>query len=293
MSKQLRVAMIGLDTSHTIEFARRMQGSDCPAGQAVAGLRAVTCLRFRTPFIDDKALDERQRTLEAWGVKVTDSFDEAVADCDGLMLEINDPALHLEYFTRCAALNKPIFLDKPLADTIRNGLAIAELATAKGVRLFSSSALRYDPALTVANAAMVWGPLGVAPAGSSIVWYGVHAFEMLQRCMGRGAALLRCQRDLHGVVAHVDYADGRRGLVELTRDAWRYGGVLRDHRNPEVFFAVAPGAAFYGELMRQVAAFFQSGESPLPLNHTVEVMAMLDAAERSAMSGQAETIYAR
>ena len=101
MKEEIRVAIIGLDTSHSVEFPRRMQAPDCPEKNRVEGLRAVTCLRFETPFTNKQVLDERQKQLEAWGVKVTEDFDEAVSDCDAIMIEINDPAYHLEYFKKC------------------------------------------------------------------------------------------------------------------------------------------------------------------------------------------------
>ena len=289
MNQEIKVAMIGLDTSHTVEFTRRMAGT---------ALRATTCLAFVTPFQNEDGIKARRQQMEDLGAKVTDDFNLAVADCDAIMIEINDPSLHLEYFKRCAELGKPIFLDKPLADNCRNGKQIAAVAAGKNVKFFSCSPLRYDVALAEATAKMatpqaasVWGPLGLAPAGSSIVWYGVHAFEMLQRAMGCGAAAVQVINDYNGVVAHVDYADGRRGLVELTVNAYRYGGVLRDHQNPEVHFAVAPGAGFYDELIKQVDAFFRTGVVPVSMDETLEVMGMLDAAERSSRSGRNEAVY--
>ena len=121
----LRVGIIGLDSSHSIEFTRRMQAPDCPPDQRAEGMQAVTCLRFETPFQDQQGLDERQAQLEAWGVSVTEDFDEAVSGCDALLMEINDPQYHLDYFVGVAGLGKPLFLDKPLADTMENGLQVA------------------------------------------------------------------------------------------------------------------------------------------------------------------------
>ena len=74
MSKDIRVAIVGLDTSHSIEFTRRMQAPDCPENQKVTGLRAVSCLRFETPFQDKDGLDGRQKQLEEWGVKVSENL---------------------------------------------------------------------------------------------------------------------------------------------------------------------------------------------------------------------------
>ena len=202
------------------------------------------------------------------------------------MLEINDPAFHLEYFERCAGLGLPVFLDKPMADTIANGRKIAEIARKHGTRVFSSSSLRYVPTLLEACAAIpapalasVYGPLGKAPAGSSVVWYGVHAFEMLQRALGRGALAARAVRDALGTTVVVRYPDARRGIVELTEGSWIYGGCLRalDKAHP---FVVDLGRA-YTDQLALVAEFFRGGPAPVAMEDTLEVMALLDAAERS------------
>ncbi len=288
---EIRVALIGLDTSHTVEFARRMQASDCPPGQRVVGMRAVTCLRFATPFQNEDGLDQRQAMLEEWGVKVTTDFEEAVAGCDALMIEINDPALHLEYFARCATLDKPIFLDKPLADTLENGRQIAALARSHGVPVFSASSLRFVPQLREACAQMaapryaaLFGPLGQAPSGSAVVWYGVHTFEMLQRAMGRGAQSVFTKRDAAGVTAIVNYDEGRRGVVELCDGASVYGGCLRDQRRAVPFVVDMERA--YADLLIRVEEFFRTGRPAVEMEDTLEVMALQGAAQRALDSGR-------
>jgi predicted dehydrogenase len=295
MAADLEVALIGLDTSHSVEFARRMQAPDCAPEQRVRGMRAVSCLRFETPFQDKAGLDQRQKQLEAWGVRVGESFDDAVAGVDAIMIEINDPALHVEYFERCASLARPVFLDKPLADTVAAGRRILETARGTRVRFFSASSLRFVSELEQAcsrvprpERASMYGPLGKAPAGSSVVWYGVHAFEMLERAMGPGAASLRALGDDAGAVVVVDYGGGRRGVVELTRGAYAYGGSLRRDREG-VAFAVDMTHAYTG-LLRRIEAFFRSGEPPVRQEDTLEISAMLEAVDRSLAAGGAEQV---
>lgn len=296
MSNEIKVAVIGLDTSHSVEFVKRMQGgADCPAEQRVTGMRATACLRFETPFQNKDGLDARQKLLEGWGVKVTESFPAAVADCDAVMIEINDPACHLEYFRECATLGKPIYLDKPLADTLAHGREIAALIAARGLKVMSSSSLRYVPALLEACAAIpipaqasTFGPLGQAPAGSSIVWYGVHAFEMLERAMGRGAKSLTVVRDRQGVVCVVEYADGRRGVVELANGNYSYGGALRGDGKAAAF-GVDMSRAYQLQLL-EIEKFFRTGVAPLAFDDTLEVMALLDAAQESFTTGKTAAV---
>lgn len=291
MDAQIRIALIGLDTSHAVEFPKLMQAPDCPADLKVAGMKAVTCLRFPTPFHNEEGQDKRQKQLESWGIRVTRQFEEAVADCDAIMLEINDPAFHREYFEKCAGLGKPVFVDKPLADTHASARAMLALAASKSLRVMSASSLRFAGALVEAVAAVprpllasTYGPLGKAPAGSSIVWYGVHAFEMLERAMGRGAAAVTVVRDPAGVVCVIEYATGQRGVVELTEGNYQYGGCLRDGQKAVSYRVDA--ARIYKEELDEIARFFHGQEVPVTLDDAVEVTAMLDAAEHSFQTGQ-------
>lgn len=295
MSKEIKIGMVGLDTSHSIAFTKCLQAPDCAPEQHVDGARVVACMRFETPFQSKEGLDERQKQLEAWGVKVTESFDEAIANCDAIMLEINDPAFHVEYFTKCTELGKPIFLDKPMADNTANAKLIAKLAKDAKLRVFSASSLRFVPALVAAIEAVgepkyvsTYGPLGKAPAGSSIVWYGVHAFEMLERAMGRGAKSVFARKDSVGVVAIVDYGEGKRGVVELTEGAYAYGGSVRGDKKAVPF--TAENALLYPLELNEVVRFFAGAEPPVTLDDALEVTAMLDAAERSVASGKSEAV---
>lgn len=106
MENKIKVAIIGLDTSHAVEFPKLMQDPAVPEQNQVHDLVATRCLRFETPFQNKEGLDKRQAYLESIGVMVTEDFDTAVADCDAIMIEINDPAKHLEYFEKCAGLGK-------------------------------------------------------------------------------------------------------------------------------------------------------------------------------------------
>ncbi|MFW5980716.1 MAG: Gfo/Idh/MocA family protein, partial [Halanaerobiaceae bacterium] len=290
MVEEIKIGMIGLDTSHAVEFPRRMQAPDCPEDQKVEGMKVKTCLRFETPFQDKEGLDERQAQLEEWGVKVTEEFSEVVKDIDAIMLEINDPAYHLEYFEKCVDLNKPVFLDKPLADNIENGKKIVELAKENNIRLFSSSSLRFVPQLDESLAEIndplygySYGPLGEAPAGSNIVWYGVHAFEMLERAMGTGAKNVYTKEDKAGVVVAIEYPEKRRGIVELTRGAYVYGGCLRTNEKAAPF--VVNTSRIYTDQLKEIASFFRGNNPPLELEDTLEIMKLLDAAERSLQTG--------
>jgi len=285
MSSELKVAVIGLDTSHSVEFVKRLQAPDCPPDQKVDGLRAVSCMRFETPFQNKVGLDTRQQMLESWGVKVTESFAAAVKGCDAILLEINDPAFHLAYVRKAVRCGKPIFIDKPLAATFKEGVKILALLKKNNIRAMSCSSLRFAAELEQALAAVphprfanVAGAYGKAPAGDSLIWYGVHAFEMLQRAMGRGAVRVLASETEAGVVAIVDYPGGRQGVVEV-RPFWHYCGRVMSNEKVEQFTVDA--GKIYAAQMRAVAAFLHGGDAPLAMEDALEVLAMMETARRS------------
>ncbi len=297
MARDLRIGIIGLDSSHTIEFTRRFQAPDCPPDQRVAGVTVTRCMRFETPFQDRAGLDGRQQELEGWGVEVTEDFDTAVAGADAVLIEINDPGLHLEYVRRCAGLGVPLFLDKPLADDLAAGLEIARIATEHDLRLCSTSSLRFASGLRDASAALpaprnvtTFGPINRAAAGSSIVWYGVHAVEMLVRAIGRGASTVSTHRWGEDAVLVVEYADGRTGVVELFAGSG-YGGVLRSGK--DVVPYTVDQAGIYTSMLAELVPFLAGGSTPVPLEDAVEVTAILDAAERSSQAGGASRMPVR
>lgn len=289
-----KLACIGLDTSHAVKFTDLIQGKD----KRVDGLQVVTCQRFPSAFQSEPDQDQRQEAMEAMQVKVTRSFDEAIEGVDGILVEINDPALHLEYFEKAAALGLPVFLDKPMADTVENARKIYRLAQEKNIKCWSASSLRFTPEvrncrakIPQAQIANAFGPLGKAPAGDSLVWYGVHAFEMLLTIMESGARSVLAQDGEQGVAAIVNFADGRRGTVDCNRNCWSYGGRAQHGSDANSFIVnFANAGDIYQNLITALADFFLKETIPVELKTTFEIQALLNAAAQSIASGKEEPV---
>ena len=188
----IKIALIGIDTSHTVSYPEVIQGPK----RALTGMRAISCLSFMTPFTNQKVIDERTAKLTELGVKVTKNLDEALEGCDAIMLEINDGSYHLEYFRKVAALGKPVFLDKPLACSLADGRAILRLAAKHKTRVWSARQYRFRRMLNMPKnlsripVCLTFWTLGIAPSGDSLIWYGVHVVGLMQRLMGPVRSLL-------------------------------------------------------------------------------------------------------
>jgi len=290
-----KLAIVGLDTSHAIKFTELIQGEK----RIVETLQVTRCLRFPSAFQSEEDQNKRQEILEQLGVVVTHSFEEAVKEVNGILLEINDPALHLEYFEKVSELGLPVFLDKPLADNLKNGLKIFNLAKEKELKVWSSSSLRFTPEIRSCVAEIsspvfcnVYGPLGKAASGNSLIWYGVHTFEMLMALMGKGARSVFAREDNSGTVAIVDYDDNRRGIVECNSDAFFYGGRAQNSKGVSSFTVnFANAAELYACLITALEDFFINGTIPVSFADTLEIQAMMEATLKSQVSGRTETIF--
>lgn len=289
--QELRAGIVGLDTSHTIEFTRRLQASDCASDQRVEGMNVTSCLRFPSPFQSEPDQDKRQVQLEQWGVKVTSVLEEVLNRADVLLLEINDPSLHLDYFKKIMDAGKPIFLDKPPADTLKSAQEIFRIARENKVKVFSASSLRFAPQviqlpqeIPQPKVGAALGPLGKALAGSSINWYGVHTVEMVQAVMGTGAKKVFSRRDPMGVSGIIEYGDGRRATVQLNEGVWHYAVMGLDDK--VVKFLPVDASHLYTDLLKKIVEFFRGGEAPVSFKESLEVQAILEAIEESVNTGR-------
>ncbi len=293
----IKIAIIGIDTSHSVAYPSVMQGP----GRRIAGMRATACLSFLTPFTNRQIIEDRSRQLEALGVKVSENMDEALEGCDAIMLEINDGSYHLEYFRKVAGLGKPVFLDKPLACSLADGRAILRLAEKHSTRVWSGSSIPFLPDIVRARAALtdirlahLFGPLGIAPSGDSLIWYGVHVVETLQSLMGPGPRAVQAMETPNGIVAAVDYGQERQGLLEIVKKCGSYGGRVQGGFRGEtrVHQFVCDTSRNKEAIMRVMKAFFSGGPAPVDLKTSLEGLAIMAAARRSIETGRAVPVAA-
>jgi hypothetical protein len=135
---------------------------------------------------------------------------------------------------------------------------------------------------------MAIGPIGKALAGSSVVWYGVHTVEMLERVTGTGARKVFAWKDTTGIVAVIEYADGRRGIVQLNEGFYSYGVFAQDEKGMN--FRPVDASMIYADLLKEIIKFFAGGEPPVRPQDSLEVQAILNAIDASVASGKAQVL---
>ncbi len=286
---ELKVGMIGLDTSHCEAFVKLLNYKD--DANHVAGAKVVKAFPGGSQIFAasrDRVGGFTKTLQEQHGIEICDSIAGAAAGMDAIFLESVDGRQHLEQFRELAKFGKPVFIDKPMACSPADAKAIAALAKSAKVPVFTASAIRYavgssglvKPGVAV-QSCEAWGPMSILPDFPGFYWYGIHSAEMLYAYMGCGCRQVRVVHSDNLDLIVGEWADGRVGTLRGTRikgigfgcAVWTEAGMAGANAvgNPP----------YYAMLLREVLPFFQTGVSPIAIEESVEIVSFLDAANRA------------
>src|SRR6266542_3029052 len=121
-----RIGIIGLDTSHSIEFTKTLNNAD--AGAEFAGYKVVVAYPKGSADIQSSAerIPAYTEEIKKYGVQIAASIKELLDKVDVVLLETNDGRLHLEQALLVFKAGKPVFIDKPVAASLKDVIAIYE-----------------------------------------------------------------------------------------------------------------------------------------------------------------------
>lgn len=281
-SKEIRIGMIGLDTSHVTAFTAVL--NDPGHKNHVAGARVVAAFQGGSPDVEasrTRVEGFTQELRERYGVKLYPSIPAMCREVDAVMLESVDGRPHLAQALPVLEAGKPLFIDKPMAASLEDVLEIFRRARSLGVPVFSASSLRFgkqtqavrNGAIGKVRRAVATSPCHLEPHHPELFWYGIHGVESLFTVMGTG-----CQT--------VQYRHTDDGLIEVT-GTWKGGrtGIFRE--SPQTYGGHAQGTEGesdignydgYHPLLAEVVRFFQTGKPPVAAEETVEIFAFMTAA---------------
>lgn len=286
----LKAGIIGCDTSHVIAFTELINHPE-----ATGSLAKVEVAYAYPGGSDDIPLSYERVPkftfeLKRSGVEILDSIAELVEKSDVILLESVDGRKHLDQF-RQAAVGKPVFIDKPIAASLRDTLAIFQLANETGTPCFTASGLRYcnnvaelkvDPSLGKILGVSTTGPYQIEPHHPDLFWYGIHGVESLYALMGPGCEeVSRVDSDVSSM-AIGKWHDGRIGT---------FRGIDKGHQG--YTFAVfgskdiqlRKGDSGYAPLVNSICDFLISGEPPVSQDETIEIITFMEAADESKRLG--------
>lgn len=287
---ELRLGIIGTDTSHVTAFTKILNDPTSP--DHIPGARVVAAYKGGSPDVESSRtrVDKFAETLRTqWKIEFYSDIPAMCKKVDAVLLESVDGRVHLEQAKQVIAAGKPLFIDKPLASTLEDAREIARLAKSAGVPWFSSSSLRFgeigkNMKFPDTTGVITWGPGPLEEHHHlDLSWYAIHPIELLYTLMGPGCEeVTRTTTD--GADAVVGrWKGGRIGMVKAVRPYAGYGAVV--FRPKSVEQSNPKAASGYRPLLVEIVKFFETGQPPVPNEETLEIFAFMDAAQRSKAAG--------
>ncbi len=280
----IRIGLVGVNTSHADAFSRIFNGSADEASRLDSG---------RIVAIWGNADDPGRITTLAETHRIATTVSDPV-DMIGTVdavLVVDDTgggARHTELARPFLEAGLPVFIDKPMTTAYADAVALFDLAGAHDAPLLSCSALRFAVEIEAAK-----HELAAAGTLSSIVsvgpgdwfYYGVHAVELLGVIAGTGASWVHRHALPDKDITVIGYEHGPAAVVETLRDAAYVFHLTAFGADGFASVHVEDAIGFYTNTMQAFATMATTGVSPLRREQTLEVIAILEAGNRSAERG--------
>jgi predicted dehydrogenase len=277
----IRIGMVDLDHSHPVYFLPILHRSTDLRVTAVWDGGAVQPAGFARTFAQE------------YGVaQVCGSLAELVASVDVGMLLGQDWDLHLERARPFLEAGKPVFVDKPIAGRRRDLDALQELATRMGTPMMGGSSMRYaDPVSTLraerTELGRVYSAYACGPG--DFFNYGNHVVEMVAGFFGAGVEAVSYLGGGSCDLFQMEQRDGPPVVLQFS------AGV--NYTNNPCFLAVSTergvrvaeprgGWEISEALMREFARFVRTGQAPVPLVDSLEVVKVVLAAAEARRLGR-------
>jgi predicted dehydrogenase len=290
-AEDLRLGMIGLDTSHVVAFTKLL--NDTKSKGHVPGGKVVAAFKGGSKDVESSwsRLEGYTTQLEKeFGVKIVPTIEELCRQVDAVLIESVDGRPHLEQARPVIKAGKPLFIDKPVAGTLRDAIEIYRLAKENNVPVFSSSSYRYYESLLDVKKIDVgeirnvisYGPAHQEPHHPDLFWYGVHPTEALFTMLGTGCeSVVRTTSEDTDVITG-KWTGGRLGtLVALRKGPTPHKVILFGSKGT----AEQKGSGDYAPLVQEIIKFFQTRVAPVSPEETIEIFAFMEAADESKREG--------
>jgi predicted dehydrogenase len=290
--EEIKVGVIGLSV-HSAAYTEIINsGASSPD---FSGCRVVAIFHPKgNPDVEfsEKQLQSFTDTIEGQGVEFVTSIKELVKKVDAVMLLTNDGRPHLKEIMPVLKAGKPVYVDKPLAASLSDVLAIFKVSNKYKVPMFSCSPLRYvKEALDIREGKVVGKVLGASTYGPAplqkshvdLFWDGIHAVESLYTVLGGTGCktVSRTSTDDADVVVG-NWENGRIGVFRgIRKGRSGFGGTAFGEKG------IASIGVFsgYRPLVVAIVAFFRSGKPPVSEEETIEIYAFMEAADESKRLG--------
>jgi hypothetical protein len=284
----IRLGIVDFDSSHCVEFTKRINHVGVAKEQWVEGAKVVVGCPGESKLSPERIPGFTEQ-MKKFGVPLVEKPEAILGQVDAVLIESVDGSVHLERAKPFLEAGVPCFVDKPFTCSVAHARELIELASRKKLPMFSSSALRYAPEVVAyasdeshgpVHGLTVHGPASLHERNPGLFHYGIHAVEILYTLMGPGCERVTCIHEKGADVVTGRWKDGRLGTVRGIRTGSAPFGFTAYAAKGVKAVAVGTGV-IYRELLKKVIETLSSGKPPIDPAVTLEIVAFIEAAFRS------------
>jgi predicted dehydrogenase len=290
-----RIGIIGLDGSHAVAFTKLI--NDPAASPEYGGYRVVAAYPKGSNDIQSSVsrVPGYTEDMKKLGIEIVSSLEELLTKVDVLFMVTNDGRRHLEQALVVFKAGKRMFIDKPLAASLKDAMDIFAAAKYYNVPVYSCSNARFSRInQEVANGkigkvlgADVYGPSPIEKTHPTLFWYGIHGVEALCTIMGPGCKnVVRVFNDDTDISVGT-WPDNRLGINRAMRVGQRGSGgtAYGDKGITKLETAGNERDKGINPAYKRMIEFFNTGIVPVSAEQTLEVLAFMEAADESKLNG--------
>ncbi|QQE10892.1 Gfo/Idh/MocA family oxidoreductase [Planctomycetota bacterium] len=221
---------------------------------------------FACAYESDAANQEKDWCAEN-GVARCESIAEVIEKSDALMVlapdNIDD---HLELGKEACASGKRVYIDKYLSNSYADAKELLDICAANGTEMISSSSLRFCDGVEKIAADLEAEPTWMYARGpGSWPWYACHTLAPVLRLMGDQVERVIHTGSEDNITVTLRYRDGRSAVIEVNDAENMWEGFDWEFKvkvnNQIVTFKPGDHRIFYGNMMKEAAKFFKTGET--------------------------------
>lgn len=240
-------------------------------------------------------------------IEFVETVDELLKKCDAVMIFSMDGTMHRPQAEIVLKAGKPLFISRPLASTPEDAVAILKLAEETKTPCWSSSQHRYSAGFSgmrdhpevgrVIGCDVYGGWIVNAPPADHFT-RPLHSIETLYTIMGSGVVSVSCVSSPSTESITAVWKDGRVGTYRgIKEGAVKYSATVFGEKGVSTAGIYGHGVPVkgivptndryvgYEGLAIEIARFFQTRQPPVSPSETLEIFALMQAAEDSKAQG--------
>ncbi len=303
-SRELRLAMLGMieGNGHPYSWSAIINGYDlaamaaCPypaipqyLGRQPLEAVHVPGVRVTHVWTDNPA--EAPLVAKASLIEhVVSRPEDVIGEVDAVVIATDDGDDHVRRARPFIEAGLPVFVDKPLATNVVDLRQFVRWHR-EGATILSTSGMRYAPEMRQAEAHRIeLGDLRWITSFTCKTWerYGIHALEAVQPLLGPGFETVHAHASPGGDIMHLTHSSGIQATIGALHDAYgSFGAVHLYGTRGQLPLRLADTYTAFRDQLLAFIGFLRTGQRPLPMEQTVEMMAVLIAGIRSRNEGRA------